>query len=179
MFDTAIMAASTETGAVTVAALVGAVAGIGTTALSLWRFRRLGDEEKKQMSRDAADKAVDALEKALERYEIDISRALARVELLERELRAAQREIEQLRTALDKMEGHREELEERLALAQKRRDIVEIELERARARLERLEGMYGRRHEDREGAPKLPDTGERRRVTDDGDTSVTDGEGLL
>lgn len=153
-------------GTIILVALIGAVAGITGTGATLWRFRKLGDEEKKQMSRDAADKAVDALEKALERYEMDISKALARVELLERELESAQCEIDKLKASLTKMEGQNEELEAKLRTAQRRRDLVEIELDHARRRLGRLEDMYGRRYSDREGAARIPDTGERRRSAD-------------
>jgi chromosome segregation ATPase len=146
------------------------VIGVLGTVVAVWRFRKLGDKEKDQMSSDAADKAVSALDKALARYVQDLEAALVKVAHLERELGSANRRINvlegQLRAAEGKAESAEKKAADYMALrvrfdeALEARRLLERDLTDARARLNELEvRIGGRREADSESDRASRDTG--------------------
>lgn len=123
--------------------------GIMAAIVSAWQFKRLGgaqhqelESHAKEMESNAANLAVSAMEKSLGQREKDLAAALARIELLEQDVRNLTVKIAKLEADLEHSNGLRAQVQQQLEQALLERDGLKAQI----ADLNRRVG--GRRSED-------------------------------
>lgn len=113
------------------------------------RFRKLGGAQREDIEASAAQRAVDALDKALARYVVELEAATKAIGILQDQLADANTRIIRLEEALEIANGDKDRLQARLEKAYAERAKLELQMTELQGHVSDLQRRVGgRRAED-------------------------------